>query len=368
MSEINQRAQRSQRRWAHLRGRLWPENHLLIIMKIFLFILVTIFLTGAIDGQNPPIGIVDFYGLRSVSQQQARQALQIKEGDSFPASWNEVERRLEALPNVQQARLSATCCEAGKAILYVGIRERGASSLEFRPAPKGAIRLPETIVQAGDALDEAVARAVQRGDNGEDDSQGHALFNNPEARAIQEHFITFAAHDLPLLRAVLHESADARHRALAAEIIAYAANKRDVVKDLVYGMTDPDSNVRNNSMRALAVIAKFAQGTPKTGIKVSFQPFIEMLNSVVWTDRNKSSLALLQLTERRDPIVLSRLRERALESLVEMARWRSPGHALAPFFILGRVGDLSEDQIQKSWESGNRETLIGVVLQRVKRM
>lgn len=328
------------------------------MMKIFWLILLSILLPDPINGQNPPIGIIDFYGLHSVSPQQAHEALQIKEDDSLPASWKEVQRRLEALPNVQQAHLSATCCETGKAILYVGFREKGAPSWQFRAAPKGAIRLPEIIAQAGDALDDAVTKAVEKGDNGEDDSQGHALFNNSEARAIQERFITFAVQDFKLLRRVLHESGDARHRALAAEIIAYAANKREVVKDLVYGMSDPDSAVRNNSIRALAVIAKFAQASPKKGIKVPLQRFIGMLNSIVWTDRNKSSLALLYLTERRDPAVLSGLRQRALISLVEMARWKSPGHAYAAFFILGRVGNLSEDEIQKGWQSGNREILI----------
>ena len=335
-------------------------------MKIFLLIFLFVLLPGSINGQNPPIGIIDYYGLHSVSAQQAQQALQLKEGDLLPASWGEAERRLEALPNVQQARVGATCCEAGKVILYVGIREKGAPWLRFRAAPKGAIRLPETIVQAGDALLEALTKAIQKGDNGEDDSQGHALFNNPEARAIQKRFITFAAQDLKLLRAALHESANAHYRALAAEIIAYAANKRDVVKDLVYGTSDPDSDVRNNSMRALAIIAKFAQASPEKRIEVPIQPFIEMLNSIEWTDRNKSSIALYALTEKRDPQILTSLRQRALSSLVEMARWKSPGHAQAPFFILGRVGNLSEGEIQKAWESGNHETLIETILQKVK--
>lgn len=81
-------------------------------------------------------------------------------------------------------------------------------------------------------------------------SQKHALFHNPEARAVQEHFINIAARDLKLLRAVLHQSSNAQHRALAAEIMAYTTNKKAVVKDLVYGMSDPDAGVRNNAMRA----------------------------------------------------------------------------------------------------------------------
>ncbi len=336
------------------------------MMKIFLLTFIFVLLPDLANGQNPPIGIIDFYGLRSVSERQARQALQIKEGDSLPASREEAQHRLETLPNVQQALLGAVCCEAGKSILYVGIREKGAPSLQFRTAPKGAIRLPETIVESGNAFYDALTEGIQKGDAGEDRLQGHALNSYPRARAIQERFITFAAQDFKLLRAALHESADAQHRALAAQIIAYTANKRDVVKALVYGMSDPDGDVRNSSMRALAVIAGFALASPKQRIIVPVEPFVDLLNSIVWTDRNKSSDALFRLTEKRDPAILSNLRERALPLLIEMARWKSPGHALFPFFLLGRIGNLSEEEIQKDWDSGNRETLIEMVLQKVK--
>jgi hypothetical protein len=304
--------------------------------------------------------------LRSISEQQVRQALQIREGDALPESTKEVQRRLETLTNVEQARLTVTCCEADKFILYIGIREKGSPILRFRAAPKGAVRLPATIAQVGEEYKKAWEEAVLKGDAGEDDSQGHVLLSNPKVRAIQERYISFAAQDLAMLRSVLREASDAGHRALAAHIIAYHTNKRDIVKDLVYGMSDPDSDVRNNSMRALGVLAVFANNWPKQRIKIPVEPFINMLNSIEWTDRNKSSLALYQLTEKRNPAILSKLREHAVPSLIEMSRWKSPGHALGPFFLLGRAGNLSEDEIEKHWDSGNRETLIETVLKRVK--
>lgn len=335
-------------------------------MKAFILTSLFVLLSGSANAQNQPIGIIDFYGLRSVSEQQARDALQIKEGDPVPDSREQAQHRLQALPNVEQALLGFVCCEGGKALLYVGIKEKGAPSLKFHSAPTGSIRLPETIVRAGDAFFDALTRGIEKGDTGEDESQGHALSSYPEARAIQERFITFAAQDFKLLRNVLRKSGDAHHRALAAQIIAYTANKRDVVNDLFYGMGDPDSDVRNSSMRSLAVIADFAQRSPKEQIKVSVRPFIKMLNSIVWTDRNKSAFALYQLTEKRDPAILTQLREQALPSLIEMARWKSPGHAYRPFALLGRLGNLSEDEIQKDWVSGNREALIDTVLRRIR--
>jgi hypothetical protein len=319
---------------------------------------------GSTHGQVPLVGIIDFYGLRSISEEQARQALQIKEGDLPPNSTKEIQFRLEALPNVEQARLQVVCCEAGKNILYVGISEKGAPALRFRTPPHGRVRLTHDMLRAGESFSDALMRAVLKGDAGEDNSQGHALANNPEARAIQERFIKFAARDLKLLREVLRESSDAKHRALAAEVIAYAASKRDVVKDLVYAMSDPDVDVRNNSIRALGVIAGFARSRPELRIEVSPQPFVEMLNSIEWYDRNKSSFVLYQLTANRDEAVLSSLRQHALQSLVEMARWKSPAHSQLPFFILGRVGNISEEEINKAWMTGSRQHLIDTVSKR----
>ena len=96
------------------------------------------------------------------------------------------------------------------------------------------------------------------------------------------------------------------------------------------------------------------------------EPFVDLINSIEWTDRNKSSLALFSLTAARDPLVLATLRRQALESLVDMSRWKSPGHAEYPFFILGRVGNIPEDEIQKAWAEGNREILIKKVLKESK--
>ncbi|HMZ21092.1 MAG TPA: FtsQ-type POTRA domain-containing protein, partial [Blastocatellia bacterium] len=71
------------------------------------------------DPQIPPIGVIDFYGLHNVTEQQVRAALQIKEGDSLSDEPKDARRRLEALPGVAQARLEWVCCDNGKATLYV---------------------------------------------------------------------------------------------------------------------------------------------------------------------------------------------------------------------------------------------------------
>lgn len=331
-------------------------------MKLFPFLFLLAFFFVSVRAQTPQIETIDFYGLRSVSEKQIREALRIKEDDLPPKTKkerDEIIKRIEALPNVAEVRLSAICCtNGGKTMLYVGVREKGSPSLSFRDAPSGTIRLTDEILKLGKEFDEAHQKAVLKGDAAEDVSAGHSLMKNVEARAVQERFVPVANQNLKLLRQVLRESSDAKHRALAAQIIAYTKDKQAIVEDLVFAMKDTDSDVRNNAMRALAIIAQYAPEKAEKRIEVLFEPFIEMLNSPEWTDRNKSSFAVMMLTEKPNPALLAALREKALPSLIEMARWKNDGHAGAPFIILGRVAGLSEDEIGRALMTGKRDILI----------
>jgi hypothetical protein len=317
---------------------------------------------GQSDSQLPAIQTIDFYGLRTVSAGQVRKALQIKEGDAPPESPLPAQLRVEAIPRVIHARLNFVCCEKGKTTLYVGIQEQDVPELTFRPAPTGSVRLPFDVLPAGQAFQQAYTMALEAGDHAEDQSEGHSLMHFPEARAVQKKFIALAALHPAILHDVLRNSADANQRALAAMILSYTADKRDVTADLIYGTHDPDDQVRSNCIRALWIIAKFAQRKPELGIQVPPTVFIDLLNSLVWTDRNKSSNALLEITFTRDPAVLAEIRSKALPSLIEMARWKAIAHAQASLFLLGRIGGMSEDDIQAAIDRNDREAVISAGL------
>ncbi|MEO5958893.1 MAG: HEAT repeat domain-containing protein [Opitutaceae bacterium] len=311
----------------------------------------------AVRPSMPPVGIVDVYGARGVPEATIRAALQIKEGGDLTLKPAEMEQRVATIPGVSQVHVHSVCCDEGKSILYVGIAEAGAKQIQFHPTPTGRIRLTDEIVQAGQAFDRALMEAVRSGDAEEDVSQGHSLAKNPAARARQERFIEIAARDHSLLREVLHSSSDAQHRTRAAEILAYAMDKQAVVTDLTAAARDSAPDVRNEAVRALALIAAYAQRHPDARFRVPWTPFIDLLNSVVWTDRNKSSFALMQLTESRDRDLLNELKADALPALLEMAQWKSRGHALPSFVILGRiagVGDAAIFQNLGRWETGIR--------------
>jgi len=327
-----------------------------------LVLLLSSLFAGQSEGQMPPISVIDFYGLRMVSEAQARQALRIKEGDTPPESTLAARLRLEALPGVTQARLEFVCCNKGKTTLYVGLAEKGSPAMEFRPAPTGSVRLYADVLQAGAAFDKAFSEAMQLGDMAEDEGDGQSMMRYPPARAAQQQFVKLAAIHQAQLRDVLRNSADPAQRALAAQVLAYVADKKQVVDDLVYAMTDPSDDVRNNAMRALWLIALLQQRSPDLGIHVPAGPFVDLLNSIVWTDRNKASLTLSELTEKRDPETLKMLRERALPALVDMAKWHAMGHAEPALLILGRIGGMSDADIEADCNKDDRQPIISAAL------
>ena len=112
--------------------------------------------------QSFKIGIVDFYGLRRISRDEARAALTLTEGDTLtfsedgpPAVFRSAEDHLRSLPGVVSARVSAVCCDAGRLIVYVGIEERGAPTLRPHRAPRGTVRLPADVVRTGEEFSAA---------------------------------------------------------------------------------------------------------------------------------------------------------------------------------------------------------------------
>jgi hypothetical protein len=314
----------------------------------------------------PRIGAIDFYGLNKIQEARVRKALGVAEGDLLPSSKGDAEERLDQLPGVVESHLEAVCCDAGKMILYVGVEERGAPHFDLRDAPESAVSLPESITAAYRELLDALGAAIRRGSTAEDLTRGHSLLADPLAREIQEKFPSIAQDHLKELRDVLRNSQDEDQRAAAAYVIGYAPRKVEIADDLQYALRDSDSAVRANAVQALLAVAVYAKLNPGAGIKIQPTWFIEMLNSLSWSDRDHALKALQLLTDGRDPSVLDQLRDRALGSLTEMSRWKTLAHALPAFVLLGRMAGLSEQQIQDAWTRGDRETVIAAAGARKK--
>lgn len=307
----------------------------------------------------PRIGAIEYYGVHKLATQRIAKPLGLQPGDALPPSKADIEERLEKIPGVVQARLEAVCCQPdGNAILFVGIEEKSAPHFAFRSPPAGDAVLPADIIESYAKLMSAIDAAGRRGSTAEDLTQGHPLMADADSRELQLGLVTWAGEHLDLLRSVLRNSRMDDQRAIAATIIGYAPDKTKVVGDLEYAMQDPDESVRGNAMRALGAIAVLATREPEREIRISTTWFVEMMNSIVLSDRVKAASALVNLTEKDAKTTLDQIRERALGSVLEMAQWKNLRYALPSFILLGRMAGLSEDAIQTSWTRGERSAVV----------
>lgn len=189
----------------------------------------------------------------------------------------------------------------------------------------------------------------------EDDSNGYALIKDPTARSLQLAVRQWAIEHERELPGVLEYSAAVQHRRVAGDALGYAHQSREQILALVRAARDPDDEVRNNATRALGVLVRSNGGLAS---EVPPGTFIEMLNSGKWTDRNKGSMLLDQLTAGRNSDLLTKIRSAALDSLIEMASWRRPNHAGFARLVLGRVAGLPEDRLKELTWNGPVDAII----------
>ena len=296
------------------------------------------------------VGFIDFFGYAGLDVDKVRAALPVREGETFPTmvalyamrpQIEETVRRVTGRPATEVALVSP-----GQDVwlVYIGLSGNSVKSFPYNPAPKGTARLPETALDIYRQVDAAFLSAMQRGATGEDASKGFSLSSDdPTLRAKQLAMREYAARHEDVIRAVLRSAADNEQRQIAAVMLGYANQSRRQMADLVWASHDPDEGVRNNATRALGVLA---HSNPKVAARIPAAGFIVMLNSGKWTDRNKAVGLLYALSQWREPKLLAALRAQALDSLLEMARWRS-GHAYAARVILGRMAGIEESRLLK---------------------
>lgn len=307
---------------------------------------VTRILTGllfvcAAWAQLPRVGDINFYGLHKMTPGEILAAARIGPGDKLPASRIDLEDRIIGLPDVMDAHVQSLCCEGDRTTLFIGVHERGETDVEFRVPPSGTATLPEDLMTRYRKYSGALSRAEADG----------AGATSVAIRRDREYFRAYAASHILKLRAELRTGPDAEQRAAAVTVIASSTNKKTVVDDLLFALQDSDGGVRTNAIRELAAIAA-------AGIRIPPAGLVDLLNSVVLSDRVESTKALLVLTAKENAAALDAVRNRALPSLAEMARWQTRSDALPPFQLIGRVAGLKDAEVIESWEHGDPEAVI----------
>ena len=338
----------------------------LLVVAVFF----SISLTGYAEDLTPRLGSVEIYGVRKASLEKIRNAVGAKPGGLLPAR-QDVEDRVDKVPGVLVARAEATCCVDNRMVLYVGVAEPDGPQVDYHPEPQGADTLAQDILDNYHAFLESLPTTIRAKSADEDFTAGYSLIADSETRAIQEKFRPLVARDLLLIDRVLRDSADPEQRTAAAYILQYTPRGPHTTKIMVdglqYALRDPDENVRANAMRALKAVAIGAKVHPNQEIRLEPTWFIELMNSIVFADRRDAALALVNLTENRDLGTLELLRGRALNSVIEMAKWHDLKTALPAFILAGRLAGLEEKEITGAWVGGNRDAVLAAASSPKKR-
>ena len=302
---------------------------------------------------------IEFFGCKGIDVDAVRQALPVHEGDAFAGveTKEKVRKAVTAALGREPTDVSAVCCdEHGDFVLFIGLPGSSNRGLSHNAEPNGSVRLSDELTTLASRLDEAWQSAVKKGGESarEDDSKGYALSLDPALRSLQLELRHYAlAHEDDLLRTI-ESSSDRRQRRIAAQALGYASKSPKQIEALVRASRDADFEVRNNAIRALAVLASsdanMAQQIPAGG-------FIDMLNSGSWTDRNKGLFLLDSLSSGRSPALLAELQTRAMDSLMEMAKWRDTGHAYTARILLGRIAGIPEERL-RHLASGSPEPIL----------
>ena len=322
-----------------------------------LFALALLFCTWVASGQQV-IGTIDFYGAAAVDTVAVLNRLGIHTGAPGIVNTSDLSRKLLKLPGIKRADVAGICCQDGKQNVFIGIDDGSLPTLTLRPISGTTIKLPHEVVTAYQKFEIASRLAVQAGDNGDDLEQGHSLLKNDSARKYQLQFIDLANRYTGLLLAVLEGSTVEREREIASMVLAYADDKSFVAGKYAGVLNDPSPAVRNNLLRAFHGFGLYGKKHPDADLHIDMKTFLVLLHSVQWTDRDKALFALLALTDSRPKGIMEALQKQAIPALEQMARWKSEGHAILAFIILGRAKGIPDESIFQSWQ-GDRGVVLG---------
>ena len=310
--------------------------------------------------EDAHVGLVDFYGLNGLDPNQLRAALTVRPGDKllWPAVPNTIKEELIKVTGRPYTHFSPVCCDkTGRWMLYIGFGAPSASEAP-RPKPSASLTLPPELTALYDEFMTALPASLKfAAGTHEDYTRGYSLSSHPPMRATQMRMREAAVEHEALLLRVLLDAADDKQRIAAAQLAGYTRQSPRQIEVLMEASRDANATVRNNATRALGVLA----ATPEFARQIPAAPFIDMLNSPVWSDRNKGLMLLTFHTRSRDPQVLAAIRAKALPALIEMAQWQFAGHAAGPIRLLGRIAGMDESELDKLADKGDAGPLIAAV-------
>ena len=306
------------------------------------------------------IGEIDYFGYGGIPLAKVRAAVPWHAGDTLTFatfSKTPLEEAITRVVGKPPTDVNIVCCDPSMHLeIYIGLPGSTMRPVPTASAPSSDTHLDAEGLSLYQREQPLLAQAASRGTAGEDDSTGYMVSKDPDLKAMNLAMRAYALDREPELRKVLQTAANSEDRRAAATLLGYVRRSATQAEALSQAVIDPDSEVRNNAVRALAVLSAASTGEhPNINVK----PLVDLLYSGSWTDRNKASLLLFRLTDRRDPDVLRALRDSALPALIEGASWVDvPGHSTPFLVILGRIGGIPDQELGSLLKSGDSAHVI----------
>lgn len=294
------------------------------------------------------VGAIDFYGVGTANLENIRGKLPVRVGDWSARLHSDNGRKadFEQATGHTPVYVTPVCCdERGREWVFVGL---GGTKVRPAPRPTGPEKLSQPMLNLSNEFFRGLMAAIGRGNTAEEHTTGYALSKDPELRAIQVRMREAALRKEQELYAIVAHSTDATSRAAAVHLLGYAQRSPRLVTALGAAARDADESVRNNATRALGVLlAAF----PEDSKSLDLDYFLDLMNSISWSDRNKASMLLEQVSRTRDRSILDRMKAKSGDALVEMARWTSP-HRGNAVLILARIGGMDEVTLMEKTQRG----------------
>jgi hypothetical protein len=303
----------------------------------------------------PVLAAIDVYGSRHVDPETVRRTLGLQPGRPYAGSGalhllKEAELKQQhglAFAKISQISYHAGA-EAGRTYLTVDLVDaEDAHRLRFLPEPSGHPADPEGLVARWREYEDKAWKLLRAGELQLAKAQCRIVhcslgFGHPTLEGDEPGFVEKVPAHLDALARVLREDADAKNRAAAAFLLAYAPEPASTIARLRPSIRDPSSLVRNNVLRVMGALQKSAD-RPLLALPV----VLDALAMPETTDRNKALSLLKGLLEKLGPEELASQRGPLLRQLgpqlVALTALRQPINRDPALAILQRLSGEAHD-------------------------
>jgi hypothetical protein len=293
-----------------------------------------------------------FFGYQGIDLKNIRAVMPLKEGDEIEQTTDAMKALKDGIDKAVEATTGKKTTDIAPVFfqktwtVYIGLPGTSSHAISYKPPPTGKAELPPVLIKTYQATMDANMHALETGQ-----AEDRATYDQLREKSRQQ-----AQPVTEQLMVVLAESSDHLQRQVAAHCLGLVAHTQEQIDALAEACYDENSGVRNDAVRALAMLLESDSHAAKL---IPIAKFVPLLSSGIWTDRNKGSFLIGQsLSQKRDPRVRETIGPESLPALQEIAGW-DIGHASPALTILTALGIIPSHKADRLIEADQTEEITG---------